>query len=186
MCSFLRLSILPGLHIDWENVWDFTTRISLENSRSVGGGGGGDGREGGGNVWCRCERSVSADTSAFVSPAECRDGEPEWGQCVKASVAPSGSPSFCHELGTWKIPEQGEALEQSRFRVRASLYLQPPAKGTGEAREGNKLKTALAGLEQIWESRDGNGEWKWNKDKEIQLKSIRYFMFTLLERTEWS
>lgn len=64
-------------------------------------------------------------------------------------------------------------------------YLQPPAKGTGEAREGNKLKTALAGLEQIWESRDGNGEWKWNKDKEIQLNSIRYFMFTLLERTEW-
>ena len=42
MCSFLQLSILPGLHIDWENVWDFYRK---SQSREFKGGGvvGGEG-----------------------------------------------------------------------------------------------------------------------------------------------
>lgn len=54
---------------------------------------------------------MSADTAAFVRPAEGGAAEPEGGQCAEASMVPSGNPPFCHELGTRKMPGQGEALE---------------------------------------------------------------------------
>lgn len=45
-----------------------------------------------------------------------------------------------------------------QIQSRGQPYLQPPAKETGEARERNKLRRALAGLEQIRESRERNEE----------------------------